>query len=95
LPIPACADDPQVLRFGSEGFASVIKLPLRDDLAAAEARRQIDALASAEAPILLFLSRVSRLEMEVRSADGNVSSGSLTRRESPARLRPDLAWVRE
>ena len=61
LPVPACADDPEVLRFASEGFASVIKLPLRDDLAAAEARSQVDALASAEAPILLFLSRVSPL----------------------------------
>lgn len=95
LPVPACAEDPEVLRFGSEGFASVIKLPLRDDLAAAEAKRQVDALGSAEAPVLLFLSRISRVELEVRSADGNVIPGSLTRRESPGRLRPDLGWVRE
>jgi uncharacterized protein DUF3883 len=95
LPVPAFADDPEVLRFASEGFASVIKLPLRDDLAVAEARRQVDALASAEAPVLLFLSRISRLELEVRSVDGNVSPGPLTRREDPARLRPDLDWVRE
>ena len=95
LPVPACADDPEVLRFAAEGFASVIKLPLRDSLAAAEARRQVDALASAEAPVLLFLSRISRVEIEVRSADGDVGPGSLTRHESPAQLRPDLDWVRE
>jgi len=95
LPVPVCLDDPEVLRLAAEGFASVIKLPLRDNLAAAEARRQVDALASAEAPVLLFLSRISRLELEVRPADDDASPGPLTRHESPAQLRPDLDWVKE
>src|ERR1035441_4796163 len=38
LPVPACADDPEVLRFGFEGFASVVKLPLPCYLHRAEAQ---------------------------------------------------------
>ena len=49
LPVPMTADDPQVLRFARDGFATVIKLALRDDVAVAEARQQIDSLAGGEA----------------------------------------------
>lgn len=54
--MPALAADPEVLEAAQDGFATVVKLPLRDDAAGAAARQQISALADAgaSAPILLF-----------------------------------------
>jgi hypothetical protein len=96
LPVPAVVEDPQVLRFASEGFATVIKLPLRDGGAAADARRQIDDVASAKAPILLFLSCITSLELAVLSPGEGLETVCLTRSESPASLvTADSDWVRD
>lgn len=54
LPLPAAVEDPEVERFGADGFATVVRLPLRDDAAVEDVRRQVEALASADAPVLLF-----------------------------------------
>jgi hypothetical protein len=95
LPVPALTKDPDVRRFGSEGFASVVKLPLRDAAAATDARRQIDALVGAEAPILLFLDRITSLEFTVRSWGLDTESVPLTRSETPSPLTEDSDWTRE
>lgn len=86
LPVPASAEDPEVLKFASDGFVTVIKLPLRDDRAVADARRQIEALADAEAPVLLFLTRIMSLEFTVRADTGEADSTVLTRSEVPTSL---------
>jgi hypothetical protein len=41
LPVPATATDPQVLQFAGDGFATVIKVPLRDEVAVARARYKV------------------------------------------------------
>ncbi len=94
LPVPAVVEDPQVLRFATEGFATVIKLPLRDAGAVADARRQVEDAASAEAPILLFLSCITSLELTVLSQGEDIERVCLTRSESPASsITAD--WVRD
>jgi hypothetical protein len=96
LPVPATVEDPQVMKFADEGFATVIKLPLRDGGAVADARQQIDNVASAEAPILLFLSCIMRLELTVVSPGEEIETTCLTRTERPASLiAADADWVRD
>lgn len=81
LPLPAAVEDPEVLAFGSEGFATVVRLPLRDAGAIEDVQREIRDLASADAPVLLFLNRVRTLHLTVRSGDEDVTPLVLTRRE--------------
>jgi Domain of unknown function (DUF3883) len=95
LPVPASAEDPEVLKFASDGFATVIKLPLRDDRAVADARRQIEVLANAEAPVLLFLTRIMSLEFTVRTDTGEADSTVLTRSEVPTSLLGSGSEVKE
>ncbi len=96
LPVPDTVEDPQVLKFADEGFATVIKLPLRDGEAVADARQQISNVASAEAPILLFLSCIISLELTVVSPGEEIETTCLTRTERPASLiAADTDWVRD
>lgn len=95
LPVPATADDPEVLKFGEAGFATVVKLPLRDGVAVAEAQRQVGVLSAADAPVLLFLQRISALRLTVRTADEAVEDVTLTRTSNaPACLPRPPEWVR-
>lgn len=97
LPIPAHADDPIVAEFADAGYASVIRLPLRNATATEAALAQIQALASSETPLLLFLDRIAELDLEIRHDDGTVDRHRLARAETRSNL---LAvhtdeWVRE
>ncbi|MDA8311626.1 MAG: DUF3883 domain-containing protein [Actinomycetota bacterium] len=86
LPLPAAVEDPEVERFGADGFATVVRLPLRDDAAVEDVRRQVETLASADAPVLLFLDRVADLHLTIRSADEEPRTSVLSRREQPTSL---------
>lgn len=95
LPLPADVEDHLLLRFGVEGFATVVRLPLRDDRAVEDVRRQVADLASADAPILLFLERLVSLELTIRSSDDETETVILTRSESPATLVSEHQQIRE
>lgn len=96
LPVPATVIDPQVLRFAGDGFATVIKLPLRDEVAVAEAREQMDSLAAEDAPILLFLDRISVVELAVRSATGQDKPVRLGREQRRVSLLAEApGWISE
>lgn len=96
LPVPATATDPQVLRFAGDGFATVVKVPLRDEVAVAEAREQMESLATGDAPILLFLDRISVVKLAVRSAFGQDQAVRLTRSQRPVSLLADApGWISE
>lgn len=96
LPVPAEPDDdPELLRLAADGFATVIKLPLRDDTAVDEVLRQIDTLEAADAPVLLFLDRVTGLSVHVRSADSTTTSTVLTRIETASKMVSGHPSVRE
>jgi hypothetical protein len=78
LPLPADVKDQVISEFSAEGYATVVRLPLRNAAAATAARSQIDALTAEEAPLLLFLERVSALHVEVHDA-GDTHQETLTR----------------
>ncbi len=81
---------PDVVRgFAARGFATVIALPLRDGRAAQAVHEEIDALVELTVPMLLFLSRLARLDVRVRGADGAESHPlSLTRTEKAVQGAP-------
>ena len=89
--VPVWLDEqPDLVRgFAARGFATVIALPLRDERAAQAVVEEIDALAKMTVPMLLFMSRLARLDVRVRGADGAESHPlSLTRTEKAVRGAP-------
>ncbi|MGY4505783.1 hypothetical protein ACVWYH_009740 [Bradyrhizobium sp. GM24.11] len=74
-----------VADFARRGFSTVIRLPIRNEAALNVVRDEMLGLAKAEAPMLLFLRRIGRLEVVIegeRSADAAFSV-VLTREETP------------
>lgn len=59
----------RVLGFAERGFASVVRLVLRDGDARRDAVEQFRVLSSQAAPTLLFLERLGRLRIEVEGVD--------------------------
>jgi hypothetical protein len=96
LPLPADVDDQVVSEFSAEGYSTVVRLPLRNATAAAAARRQLEALTAAEAPLLLFLERVSALHIEIRDA-GELHREKLMRGTAASSLvaAEHAEWVKE
>lgn len=74
-----------VTRFAGAGFSTVIRLPIRNEGALAAVRDEMVALSRAEAPILLFLRRIGRLELQIDGARlaEDAFRLSLTRDETP------------
>jgi hypothetical protein len=65
-------------------------------VAVAEAREQMDSLAAEDAPILLFLDRISVVELAVSSAHGQDQAVRLTRSERPVSLLAEApGWISE
>lgn len=56
--------------FARRGFSTVIALPVRDGTAAKAVLSEIEALRSQRVPMLLFLSRLSRLNVRVLDTGG-------------------------
>lgn len=74
-----------VANFARRGFSTVIRLPIRNEAALSVVRNEVLGLTKAEAPMLLFLRRIGRLEVEIddaRFADAAFSL-ALTRTETP------------
>jgi hypothetical protein len=96
LPVPAgIGDNPELRRFAAQGFATVVKLPLRDEAAITAALEQIAAVESAQAPTLLFLDRLTELRLEVRDPNGAiVQTTQLSRTETHTTVIPDQTEVR-
>ena len=65
------SDQPaQVRAFAARGFATVITLPLRSTDAAIDVLHEIEAIRGQQVPMLLFLSRLTRLSICVVEPDG-------------------------
>ena len=89
--VPVWLDEqPDLVRgFAAHGFATVIALPLRDERAAQAVHEEIYALVKMTVPMLLFLSRLARLNVRVRGIDGAESHLlSLTRTEKAVQGAP-------
>ncbi len=65
--IPLWIDDvpSAVVDFACRGFSTVIRLPIRSGAALEVVRNEMVGLAKAEAPMLLFLRRIGRLEAKI------------------------------
>ncbi|MGY1883959.1 sacsin N-terminal ATP-binding-like domain-containing protein [Blastococcus sp. SYSU DS0753] len=63
VPVPIGDVPAMVRRLRDEGFSSVLRLPLRSAVAAAEAGNRFDELGASEVPVVLFLTRIERLSL--------------------------------
>lgn len=83
LPLPIDDYDADVVQFATEGYATLIKLPLRDAMAAERATEELRLLLDERAPITLFLDRLRSLTIERIGRDGTIERKSLTRSAQP------------
>jgi hypothetical protein len=88
VPLPLTEQPDEVLSFAEAGFATVVELPLRSADAVELARKQVSALASPDAPILLFLERLKALDIQVRRGVEPLNHIRLTRRASELNTPP-------
>lgn len=88
VPLPLTKQRDEVLGFARAGFATVVELPLRSAEAVQLAQKQVSSLASPDAPILLFLERISALDIQVRRGDQLLNRVRLTRRASELNTPP-------
>ncbi len=63
VPVPVDHVPEPVRRLRDEGFSSVLRLPLRSAVAAAEAADRFEGLRASAVPVVLFLSRIERLSL--------------------------------
>ncbi|KES07811.1 hypothetical protein BU52_07760 [Streptomyces toyocaensis] len=97
LPVPADATDPVLEELAEDGYSTVVRLPLRDrhawELAVAQARDMMNG----DAPLLLFLDRVTELLVEVRDGPDTGFRNVLSRtaRSSDLITACENDWVRE
>ena len=77
LACPIEATDDATLALGREGYATAIRLPLKNKESLASVTRQLDALMEGEPPVNLFLSRIGALDITIIGATPR--SATLTR----------------
>lgn len=81
VPQPLDEIPPEVERFASAGFATVVVAPLRSSSAVDLVRKQVDEIANLEHPLLLFLDRISEVRIDVEIDGKRTGSRRLTRRQ--------------
>ncbi|MFI8872884.1 hypothetical protein [Streptomyces sp. NPDC055243] len=69
LPFPVSVVPESCATLALAGHVTVIRPPLRSEIARGEVRRRIDELAGSGAPAMLFLDRLARLMLECRTGD--------------------------
>jgi hypothetical protein len=97
LPVPADVTDPVLEELAEDGYSTVVRLPLRDRHAWGLAVAQAEDMVDGEAPLLLFLDRVTELLVEVRDGSDTGSRKVLSRAERTSDLVTacENDWVRE
>jgi hypothetical protein len=86
LPVPRTPKDSALSAFRARGAVTVVRLPLKSEAALEVARAQIARLVEASQPVLLFLDRLDRLDVEHIGEGGALVRHSLTRSSSPVDL---------
>lgn len=81
VPQPLDEIPPEVERFASAGFATVVVAPLRSSSAVALVGKQVDEIANLEHPLLLFLDRIAEVRIDVEIEGKRTGSRRLTRRQ--------------
>ncbi|MET9664987.1 hypothetical protein ABZY19_06400 [Streptomyces sp. NPDC006475] len=97
LPVPAVVTDPVLKDLAAEGFSTVIRLPLRNQHALDASIKQATEAVSGEAPLLLFLDRISELVVDIQDSGDRTCRRALSRAVRPSALvtREEADWVDE
>ena len=82
VPLSLAEQPDDVVSYARRGYASTIVVPLRTAEAVELARRQVQALADLDVPLLLFLDRIAEFRIDVEALDGPVQRRRLSRRQS-------------
>lgn len=90
VPLPLEEQPEDVRAYAQRGYATVIVAPLRNELAVALARKQVQMLADLDAPLLLFLDRITEILIEVESPDRQPYQRHLKRRQTDLGNIPSL-----
>ncbi|RYG89581.1 MAG: DUF3883 domain-containing protein [Alphaproteobacteria bacterium] len=92
LPVPPDDQPPEITAFAENGFATVVRLPLCTADAVNLARDQVQKLDSQDAPLLLFLRRLSSVTIEISQprAFGVSKTRTLRRESAGSTVVPDL-----
>ena len=77
--VPLGEQPEEILEFARRGFATVVALPLETTEAVRLAVTQVEELVQRDAPVLLFLERVKKLEIEVDGVGVPCRRRTLTR----------------
>jgi hypothetical protein len=85
LPIPIDDQSDDVRQYARAGFATLVRLPLRDSLAARQMSEEWQALFDQRAPLALFLTRIALLTIERFMPDGSTECRALRRHPRPLR----------
>lgn len=64
IPIPLELSNEHVSYLREQGFATVLRMPLRSRTALEELRKRLDEMAGSSVPVLLFLRRIDLLSIE-------------------------------
>ncbi|KAE8760822.1 hypothetical protein FSO04_06240 [Paraburkholderia madseniana] len=91
LPLAIAEPPTDVIGYAHAGFATVVRLPLIDDIAASNMEKEWQALFDERAPLTLFLTRVVKLTIEKVDRDGQVTRRELVRRQRGMRGLPEIA----
>ncbi|MCY4074263.1 MAG: DUF3883 domain-containing protein [Acidobacteria bacterium] len=94
VPRPLAQEPDDVMSFARRGYASTIVVPLRTVEAIDLARRQVQALADLDVPLLLFLDRIAEFRIDMETADRPIHRRRLSRRQTDMGDVPGLAGCR-
>ena len=94
VPVPLEEQPDDVVSYARRGYASVIVAPLRTAEAIELAKRQVQALADLNVPVLLFLDRIAEFRIDMERPDEPVHRRRLSRRQTPMGDVPGVAGCR-
>jgi len=83
LPVVLDETSDDVRAFADKGFATLVKLPLRDAVALRKVNEELEALIQEKTPLALFLDRLSGLVIETVAATGEITRRPITRASKP------------
>ena len=94
VPLPLAEQPDDVVSYARRGYASTIVVPLRTAEAIELAKRQVQAFADLDVPLLLFLDRIAVFRIDVEMPDGPAYRRRLSRRQTAMGDVPGMAGCR-